>query len=193
MTVSIFNQMEKIIPIALFVSKNLFLIILTAIITYFFSTRIYRKENRNHIRESIFEDLLMLEFPITYINFTKHPTNIENYNEFSKVIKNINSKIAILIISNEKKYTIIRKNLAELEELITMCKYEEIDGTNEPVPIEEKTEVEKRLREIHNKVIDVYSLLGIDTYKNILYTGKIKEVLTRIMLKKKTKSKHINL
>lgn len=62
--------------------------------------------------------------------------------------------------------------------MITFNSYDLIEGVNTPQPITEISQINIRKKEINKKMIELYSVIGISKYKNILYSGYIRQKIS---------------
>lgn len=64
--------------------------------------------------------------------------------------------------------------ILELDELSGMQEEHIIDGVRKQVSITEVNAIRNRQNEIHGKMLELYRVLGVDHYKNVMYAGELK-------------------
>lgn len=168
---------------------DIFITFLAAVLAFFFGKYQHKKEYKESLRHEIFGTLLNIDLPKTFYEFINDISSAAYYNEFSSKLKELNSKLSILIIFNQRKYLEIKKKIEDLDDLLAFNEYHLIDGVETPVKITEMDKINARKDEIKKKMLDLYSFLGIEDYKNVLYQDKVMQMITNHKLKKRNKVK----
>lgn len=153
---------------------QIILVILGAILAYFFGRFQHLQEYKENLRNEIFETLLMIDLPNAYINFLENPLADGRYYEFITKLKLLVSKCAILQISKRDRYFKIKKLVEEIDELSCFTEYHLEDGIEVPRQITEINAIKNRKKQIDKKIKSLYRIIGTNNYKNILYVGYIK-------------------
>lgn len=154
---------------------SIFVAVLGAVLAYLFGRYQHKTEYKENLKNDIFGKLLTVELPEIYSHFYKNYNSANAYNALSSKLKSLKNKFSILIISYPAKYEKIKKIIAEIDDLITFNSYHLIDGVKTPQPITEINQINIRKKEINKKMIELYSVIGINKYKNVLYSGWIKQ------------------
>ena len=157
---------------------SIFVAVLGAILAYLFGRYQHKIEYRENLKNDIFGNLLTIDLPEIYSFFYKNYSSANAYNDLSFKLKELKNKFSILIISHPTKYEEIKKIIAEIDDLITFNSYDLIEGVNTPQPITEISQINIRKKEINKKMIELYSVIGISKYKNILYSGYIRQQIS---------------
>lgn len=156
-------------------SLEFILVIVGAVLAYLFGKIQHNREYKENLRHELFGTLISIDLPKIYLEYMNDISSNQNYNSFSSIIKEINGRLSILIIFKNNEYKELRKILEQLDELITFNEYIDDNGIIIPSKIDDFDRIEIRKKDIHNKIIELYSHLGIDDYKGVLYQGKLKQ------------------
>lgn len=153
---------------------QLFYIILGAALAYMFGRFQHRTEYNENLKAQIFGDLLTIDLPNAYVEFIENPLQDSSFDNFENQLLELRKKCSILQIDNYKKYKRIKGLILELDELSGMQEEHIINGERKLVNITEVNAIRYRQNEIHSKMLELYRVLGVDHYKNVMYAGKLK-------------------
>ncbi len=162
---------------------EMILVLMASILAYVFGKMQHKKEYKETLRHEIFGDLLSIEIPKAFFELINNVSSSVEYNNFSSKLKELNQRLSILIIFKRSKYEIIKKTISDLDDLITFNEYHLLDGIRTPQRITSEDGINKRKKEINKKLIELYSYLGVDDYKGVLYQGWFKFNTTRFIFK----------
>ncbi|WP_432274416.1 hypothetical protein [Catenibacterium sp.] len=155
-------------------------IILGAVLAYMFGRFQHRTEYNENLKAQIFGDLLTIDLPNAYVEFIENPLQDSNFDNFENQLLELRKKCSILQVDNYKKYKKIKGLILELDELSGMQEEHIIDGVRKQVSITEVNAIRNRQNEIHSKMLELYRVLGVDHYKNVMYAGKLKFIRRHI-------------
>lgn len=153
---------------------QLFCVILGAALAYMFGRFQHKTEYNENLKAQIFGDLLTTDLPNAYVEFIENPLEDSNFDNFENQLIELRKKCSILQVDNYKKYKKIQGLILELDELSGMQEEHIIDGVRKHVNITEVNAIRNRQNKIHSKMLELYRVLGVDHYKNVMYAGKLK-------------------
>lgn len=153
---------------------QLFCVILGAALAYMFGRFQHKTEYNENLKAQIFGNLLTTDLPNAYVEFIENPLEDSDFDNFENQLLELSKKCSILQVDNYKKYKKIQGLILELDELSGMQEEHIIDGVRKQVSITEVNAIRNRQNEIHRKMLELYRVLGVDHYKNVMYAGKLK-------------------
>lgn len=149
-------------------------VVLGAILAYGFGRYQHTKDYKEELKHKIFDTLLLIDLPDAYIDFIENPKSNETYNKFSSYLKDLVKRCSILQLKNSNKYLLIKETVLLIDDLSGFNEYHLVDGIKIPKEITEIKAIEKRKSEIDKQMKKLYRIIGVDNYRNVLYSGKIK-------------------
>ena len=161
---------------------TIFVAVLGAVLAYVFGRFQYRIEYKENIKQTIFNNLLIIDLPKAYADFYENCYSSYSYNALSTLLKEVKEKCSVLFIYNSSKYNEIRNLISEIDELLTLNTYHIEDGVLTPRPITDISQINEQKKKINKKMRELYCILGINRYKGILYTGFITKKISYLYL-----------
>lgn len=155
-------------------------VVLSALLAYGFGRYQHRIEYKDDLKNNIFGLLLTIDLPKAYMELMNNYDDSEKYNIFSEKLVELVNKICILQISNKRKYNNIRKIVIEINELACFNSNHLLNGVEVPVKITEIKCINERKKEIDSKIKKLYRIIGVNDYKNVLYAGNIKILMSYV-------------